>query len=239
LTATLALAFAAGFLSILSPCVLPLLPIVFGTAASRARLGPLALGLGVTLSFVLVGLFVATVGFGIGLDGDFFRLVAAVIMVLVGVALAIPIVSARLAAAGGPLSAWADRRIGALSGEGLAGQFAVGLLLGAVWSPCVGPTLGAASVLAAQGKSLEQVGLTMLAFGVGAAVPLVAVGMASRQALIRARGALLGGGKIAKVALGASLILIGALILSGVDKHVETALVDASPTWLTALTTRF
>jgi cytochrome c-type biogenesis protein len=239
LTTTLALAFAAGLLSILSPCVLPLLPIVFGTAASRARLGPLALGLGVTLSFVLVGLFVATIGFGIGLDGDFFRWVAAVFMVLVGVALAVPALSARLAAAGGPLSDWADRRIGALSGEGVGGQFTMGLLLGAVWSPCVGPTLGAASVLAAQGKSLGQVALTMLVFGIGAAIPLVAVGALSRQALMRARGALLGGGKIAKIALGVSLVLIGALILSGADKRVETALVDSSPAWLTALTTRF
>jgi len=236
---TLALAFAAGLLSILSPCVLPILPIVFGTAAGRARFGPLALGLGVTASFVAVGLFVATIGFGIGLDGDFFRLVAAVFMVLVGVALAAPALSVRLAAAGGPLSDWADRRIGALSGEGIAGQFTVGALLGAVWSPCVGPTLGAASVLAAQGKSLGQVGLTMLVFGFGAAIPLAAVGALSRQALMRARGALLGGGKVAKIALGVSLALIGALILSGIDKYVETALVDSSPAWLTALTTRF
>ena len=237
--ATLALSFAAGLLSILSPCVLPLLPIVFGTAANRARFGPVALGLGVTASFVAVGLFVATIGYGIGLDGDFFQRLAAVFMVLVGVVLAIPALSVRLAAAGGPLSDWADRRIGALSGEGVGGQFAVGLLLGAVWSPCVGPTLGAASVLAAQGRSLGQVALTMLVFGVGAAIPLVAVGTLSRAALARAHGALLGGGKLAKIALGVSLASIGALILSGADKHLETLLVDASPAWLTALTTRF
>ena len=70
---------------------------------------------------------------------------------------------------------------------GLGGQFAVGLLLGAVWSPCVGPTLGAASLLAAQGRDLGQVALTMFVFGLGAALPLLALGLASREVMMRWR----------------------------------------------------
>ena len=61
-----------------------------------------------------------------------------------------------------------DRRFGGRAGAGLPGQFGLGLLLGAIWSPCVGPTLGAASVLAAKGENLGQVALTMLVFGIGA-----------------------------------------------------------------------
>ena len=148
---TLGLALLAGLLSVLSPCVLPLLPIVLGAAASERRAGPLALAAGVALSFVAIGLFVATIGFAIGLDGEKFRTAAAVLMIGVGVVLAAPNLQARLAAAGGPISNWADQRINAIQSRGLAGQFGIGLLLGAVWSPCVGPTLGAASVLAAQG----------------------------------------------------------------------------------------
>lgn len=75
------LAFVAGLLSILSPCVLPLLPIVFGTAASEHRSGPIALAGGVALSFVVIGLFVATVGFSLGLDGNLFRTAAAILMI--------------------------------------------------------------------------------------------------------------------------------------------------------------
>ena len=126
-----------------------------------------------------------------------------------------------------------------MSTGGLAGQFALGLLLGVVWSPCVGPTLGAASVLAAQGKDLGQVALTMIAFGIGAAAPLVVLGMFSREALMHWRERLMKAGKTGKVALGALLLLFGVLILSGLDKTLETALVDASPAWLTQLTTRF
>jgi len=70
---TLGLAFLAGILSILSPCVLPLLPIVLGTAQAEHRLGPVALAAGLAVSFTAIGLFVATIGFAIGLDTDVFR----------------------------------------------------------------------------------------------------------------------------------------------------------------------
>lgn len=235
----LGLAFFAGVLSILSPCVLPLLPIVLGTAASEHRLGPALLAGGVALSFVAIGLFVATIGFGIGLDGSAFRLVAAALMILFGAVLAAPELSARAAAAGGPLSDKVNAAFGGFSPSGLKGQFAVGLLLGAVWSPCVGPTLGAASVLAARGENLSEVALTMGAFGLGAAAPLLALGLVSRQAMARWRDRLLFAGKRAKQALGVFLIAIGLLIASGYDKTLEAELVAASPDWLTALTTKF
>jgi len=146
---------------------------------------------------------------------------------------------ARLAAAGGPVSNWADRRFGGFASSGLAGQFALGLLLGAVWSPCVGPTLGAASLLASQGKDLLQVALTMTVFGLGAAVPLILLGLLSRVTLMRARDRLMSAGKLGKALLGAAFIVIGVAIVSGADKRVEAALVDASPAWLTELTTSF
>jgi cytochrome c-type biogenesis protein len=145
----------------------------------------------------------------------------------------------RLAAAGGPVTAWADERINALPSRGLLGQFGVGLLLGTAWSPCVGPTLGAASVLAAKGSSLARVALTMLAFGIGAAAPLIALGLASRQALTRWRGRLLVASKRAKTALGLLMVAFGLMIVTGADRAVETALLDRSPQWLTDLTTRF
>jgi len=237
--ATSGLAFLAGLLSILSPCVLPLLPIVLGAAASEHRFGPALLALGVSISFVAIGLFVATIGFGVGLDGGVFRAVAAVLMILVGLVLAVPALQIRVAALAGPLADKIDSAFGGGPGNGLWGQFGVGALLGAVWSPCVGPTLGAASVVAARGENLGQVALTMGVFGVGAALPLLVLGMASRGLMTRWRGRLLEFGKAAKMALGAFLTATGVLILSGYDKALETALIAASPEWLTALTTRF
>ncbi len=236
---TLGLAFLAGVLTILSPCVLPLVPLALGAAASEHRLGPAALAAGLTLSFVAIGLFVATIGFSIGLDADVFRAVAATLMIAVGAVLLLPAAQARFATAAGPVGTWAGERLDAVSRAGLGGQLVVGLLLGAVWSPCVGPTLGAASVLAAQGKDLGVVAATMVAFGVGAATPLLLLGVLSREALMRWRSRMMAGGRMAKMALGALFVVIGVAVLAGIDKKVEAGLVDASPAWLTNLTTRF
>jgi cytochrome c-type biogenesis protein len=236
---TLGLAFLAGVLSVLSPCVLPLLPIVFGTAQSEHRLGPVALAAGLAISFTVIGLFVATVGYAIGLDTDVFRWISAVLLIAVGAVLLVPYLQAQFAVAAGPVGNWVDDRFGGFTATSLWGQFGLGLLLGAVWAPCVGPTLGAASLLAAKGEDLGQVGVTMFAFGIGAAVPLMVLGFASREAMQRWRGRLAEAGKGGKMLLGALLVAVGLLVATGADKTLEAFLVDASPQWLTNLTTRY
>lgn len=238
-TGALGLALLAGLLSVLSPCVIPLLPLVLGGAAARHRLGPLLLALGVALSFVTIGLFVATIGFSLGLDDSVFRGFAAALMIALGVVLVFPPLQERVAAAAGPFSDRLDNAFrGAPVFEAL-GPFGLGVTLGAVWSPCVGPTLGAASLLASRGENLREVALTMGAFGLGAAAPLLLLGLLSREVLSRWRGSLLGAGKRAKQTLGLLLVSLGGLIVFGLDKSVEAALVAASPEWLTQLTTRF
>jgi cytochrome c-type biogenesis protein len=116
------------------------------------------------------------------------------------------------------------------------GQAGLGVLLGAVWSPCVGPTLGAASLLASQGRDLATVAAAMLLFGLGASTPLLAIGATSRATIQRWRGALGGAGGWGKWLLGGGLLIAGALAVSGLDKAMETILVDLSPAWLTQLT---
>lgn len=238
-TSSFIFAFLAGVLSLLSPCVLPLLPVVLGTSVSEHRLGPAALAAGLALSFVAIGMFVATIGFGIGADASLFRMLAASLLAAAGLVLMVPRLQMAVAGAASPISGWADNRFGGFQTPGLSGQFALGLLLGAVWSPCVGPTLGAASVLASQGKDLAQVALVMASFGVGAALPLLLLGMLSRQTLLNWRGTLMSAGSAGKFVLGGILLAVGLAILTGLDKHIETALVDLSPGWLTNLTTRF
>ncbi|MEO6780314.1 MAG: cytochrome c biogenesis CcdA family protein [Bradyrhizobium sp.] len=237
--ATIGFALLAGIFSTLSPCVLPLVPLVLGAAVSENRFGPAALAGGLALSFTTVGLFVATVGFAAGIDAGVFRTAAAILMTGIGIVLIVPRFQSQFAVASGPVGNWAEQRLGGLSTTGISGQFAVGLLLGIVWAPCVGPTLGAASVMAARGENLGQVAATMLVFGVGAALPLLVLGMVSRETMLRMRGRLMAAGRSAKVAMGGVLIAMGLVILSGFDRSLETILVDASPAWLTSLTTRF
>jgi len=234
-----ALAFIAGLLSILSPCVLPIVPIALGSAAARGRSGPFALAAGVAISFVSIGLLLTTFGRWLGLDADHLRTVAAALVIALGAWLLIPALPTGLAIVASPIANWVDRFVPDSRSGSLGAQFATGLLLGALWSPCVGPTLGAASLLAAQGRDLTQVALVMLIFGLGASLPLLVLGMLSQNILQAWRGRLFAAGQGLKFVLGGALLLVGVMAITGIDKIVETELVNLSPWWLTDLTTRF
>jgi len=237
--ATFGLGYLAGVLSTLSPCVLPLVPILLATAVGAHRLGPYALALGLAVSFSIVGLFLATAGAALGVDSGSFRAVAAVVMIAFGVLLLSTRLQARFAGAASGLSAAGDRLLSRLRLEGAGGQFVVGLVLGVIWSPCVGPTLGAATTLASQGRDLAQIALLMVLFGLGAGTPLVLLGSLSRSAVTRWRGRLLAAGQGGKLLLGVLMLAIGIAILGGWDKRFEAWAVDVSPAWLTNLTTRY
>jgi cytochrome c-type biogenesis protein len=235
--ATLLFAFAAGGLSTLSPCVLPLLPAILMGAVSQHRMGPAALAAGLAISFAAISHFVATIGYGLGLTGDHFRNVGGSLIAALGVVLLVPAAQIRWAIASGPIQNWTEMRFGRLSTDGLRGQFALGLLLGAVWAPCVGPTLGAASLMAARGENLDAVVVTTSAFALGAALPLLLLGLLSQNTWSRLTKRMAGTGAAGKLILGSILIVVGLLILTGMDKLVQTYLVSVSPYWLTALTT--
>jgi cytochrome c biogenesis protein CcdA len=160
-------------------------------------------------------------------------------LVVLGVVLLSAPLQERFAVATSGFGNGANSLIARIAPSGLSGQFLIGVILGAVWSPCVGPTLGAASVLASQGKNLLAVAAVMIAFGIGAAVPLVAIGTLSRETMKRWRGRMLTAGGTGKLALGGASLAIAALILTGADRLLEAVLVDVFPAWLTALTTRF
>jgi cytochrome c biogenesis protein CcdA len=121
----------------------------------------------------------------------------------------------------------------------VTGQFLLGLLLGAAWSPCVGPTLGTAVLLASQGKNLGHVAEVMALFGIGAALPLLALGFLSRELFMVWRGKMMHVSHHGKKVLGIIAIVFGVVMVSGVEKDLEAALVDASPQWLTDLTTKY
>ena len=231
--------FLAGLFSTLSPCVLPILPLILGAAVAVHRAAVLMLALGMAISFVVVGLFVATVGFAIGIDGDGLRWFSALLLGGFGLVLLISDLQTGFARAAAPLGNGANGLLARMTPTGIRGQFLLGLILGAAWTPCVGPTLGAASLLAAQGRDLAGVAAVMLAFGLGAAIPLLALGMLSREAMLRWRGRMMQVGRGGKLLVGGVAVAVALLIVTGLDRSVEVALVEASPDWLTTLTTRF
>lgn len=235
--ATYGIGFAAGSLSVLSPCVLPLVPILIGTAASAHRRGPLALAAGLTLSFAVIGVLLAGAGASLGLDQTVFRNISALMLLGFGVLLLSTGLQERFAVAASGASSVGQGMLARLTLDGLSGQFVLGLLLGVVWSPCVGPTLGSAITLASQGQQLGQVMLVMALFGLGAGLPLVVLGSLSGVAMLRMRGKLLAAGQQGKKVLGGVMLLLAIVVLTGLDKTFEAWVLDVAPAWLTQIGT--
>lgn len=237
--AGLALSYAAGVLSTLSPCVLPLLPIVLASAAQQHVMGPLALALGLAGSFAGMSLFAASFGLSLGIDASTLRAVAAILMLVVGFILLVPALQEALIQRMAPVTGWAGQVLQHLPSNGVGAQFLLGIVLGVVWSPCAGPTLGAAIGLAAQRETMLQAAIAMAIFGAGAATPVLALTYGSRQVVLSRRDRLRRVSAAAKPIMGIAIAAVGLSVLTGLDKVAETHLTDAMPDWLLNLTTRY
>lgn len=233
------LAYVAGLVTLLNPCVLPLLPIIIGTALQENIKAPLALALGLSLSFTLFGLLILMFGFSLGIDQDNIRTMGAVLLLLMGIILLIPKLQQSFARLMTPFATSGNQLLAKVSGSGLTGQFMVGVLLGLVWSPCVGPTLGVAIAAASQGENILQSLMTFFIFSTGVSTALIIFAYGSRATLNRRKGSFQAMAKWAKPFLGIMLILVSMMILSGFDKILESLMVDSAPHWLIQLTTSF
>ena len=233
------LALSAGLLSTLSPCVLPIVPILLGSAMNAHRRAPIALALGLAISYAAIGTALAWAGTAFELDSKLVRRIGAALLGLFALVILSSSLQERFAVATSGIGNAGNRWLSRLHLSGLYGQFVVGLVLGIIWSPCVGPTLGMAIVLASQGKHLAGSAAHMGLFSVGAALPIVILGYISRSAMMSVRGKLLQAGRAGKIALGIAMLTIAVATISGGDRQAETWLVAHSPGWLTNLTTRF
>lgn len=225
-------AYAAGLLTLINPCVLPVLPIVLASSLHRDRLAPVALAFGMGLSFVALGLGVTALGPALGFNTDQVSRGAALVMVAFGLVMVVPALSQRFATATAGFANRADGQIDQTSGSGLGGQVVSGALLGAVWSPCIGPTLGAAIALASTGESLGRAGAIMTAFAFGVATLILALAYGAKSALRRRQNLLRALADRSKPIMGVVFILVGTALWFGLHHVVEAWLIDTLPPWL-------
>lgn len=226
------LALLAGLLSLLSPCVLPMIPAVTASAMRASRSGVWFLAAGLALTFAIGGSLLTYLLLSAGLSPDIMRTFAAWFMLAMGLVLTVEWLSmqfsnllSRLTSrlpAGGQINE---------SSEHPAFQFMVGGSLGLVWLPCVGPTLGAAIALASTGQNMFMSFSVMLAFGLGTALPLVAIGYAAGVKLSKLRSS----GSFGRKLLGYALLLIALMIFTGFDKVMETWAIDYLPDWVSSI----
>ena len=229
------LAYGAGLLTLLNPCVLPLIPLIAAGAVSRHPLGPLALAAGMGASFVVAGMGAFWLARALGIAQSDIVIAAGVMMLLFGLVLVVKPAEAAFSRLAGAVAGGGTRLVSATEGKGLAGEAAAGALLGLAWSPCIGPTLGAAIGFAAQGENLGYAMIIMVGFAAGAATVVLGLAYGARAALSQRRELFSRIAPYAKPVLGAGLILVGLAIIFQLDRAAEAWALQVLPTWLTDL----
>lgn len=225
-------AYLAGLLTLINPCVLPVLPVVLAGSLQADRLGPLVLATGMSISFVVLGVLVTAFGYGIGLTPDRVASGGAILMILFGLMMLIPAARERFALATSGIASGADGALSGVDHSKLRGQFVGGLLLGALWSPCVGPTLGGAIALASQGEGLGQATLIMIGFALGVSTLILGIGYGARGLLQRNRATMMRVAQAAPKIMGIIFLLVGLMLFFKLHHYAEAYLLEIMPVWL-------
>jgi len=228
---TLVLAFVAGFVTVLSPCVLPLLPVILASAVQDGKWRPFGVLLGFVVSFAAITLLLATLVSSLGLHPDAMRVVSGVVLLVCGLFLAVP-----------QLSHWFEMRTGAVANlsarfpdhGGFWGGIVLGAGLGLAWTPCVGPIMASVITLALNQTITGGAVAVTLAYALGTAIPMGAVIFGGR-ALVRRVSFLQRHTTLIRIIFGSLLILAALLILTGFDRTIQTWLLIAFPEWESAL----
>lgn len=231
--------YLAGLLTLINPCVLPVLPIVLASAMQAGRYGPLAIAAGMCLSFVSLGMLIATFGHTIGLTDQLMSRIGAVMMMIFGLVLLVPKLNAAFSSATASFSSNADQSLSGMPVTSIKTHFVGGLLLGAIWSPCVGPTLGGAISMASQGQNLGRAFLIMLSFGLGISTVIIALGYGTQEAIKRRQHNMGGLAKRAKPIMGFIFLLVGAMIFFKLHHVIEGWLVSVLPDWFQDWSTNY
>lgn len=225
-------AFLAGLVTILSPCILPLLPIVLSSGVTGGKSKPLGVVSGFVLSFSFFTLFLATIVQLTNLSADALRNLAAIIILVFGLVLVVPalqlkweLLAARMVGRGG-------KKIG---GNGFWGGMAVGVSLGLVWAPCVGPILASVITLAAVGKVGLATILIVLAYSMGTAVPMLAIVLGSRKLIAQLPQLRQ---KLPKIQQGFGVLMVATalMIYFGWDRRFQGWVLDKLPNYGSGLT---
>jgi cytochrome c-type biogenesis protein len=225
----LGLSLAAGSLTTLSPCVFPLLPLVLGGALQRNRFAPVAMGVGMIASFAAIGMVLGALGPALGIDADTVRTAGAAMLIAFALVMLVPALGERFTRWMLPIASTAHAASARLDGGSVVGALLLGGVLGLVWSPCSGPLLGSALTLVASQGGVARGGLVLGIFGLGAAVPLVAVAYASRSGFVRARDWVLARIEGVRYVFVLLLGALGVAILTGGDRWLEAHVLQWLP----------
>lgn len=231
----LAFAFLAGIVTILSPCILPILPIVLSSTIGGKDIGkkrPIGVVIGFILSFTFFTLFLSSIVKFSGIPADSLRFFSVVIIGLFGISFLLPQFQVLLEKLFSKLARFVPR---SNTKSGLWSGIVIGLSIGLLWTPCVGPILASVISLAITGTVTLDAFLITLAYALGTAIPMFAIMIGGRGLLQKVPWLLNNTGNIQKV-FGVVMILTALAIFNNYDRRFQTYILQTFPQYGVGLT---
>lgn len=232
---SLILVFLAGLVTILKPCCLPLVPVVMSGSGGH-RLRPLAIVSGLTVSFTTMGVLVSAFGASFGAYTDYLRSIAILFIIGMGAVLFDDDINMEFLKITGSITQSLRQNFGFLNRSSftgpestLAGGFFLGLSLGVLWIPCVGPILGAVLVYVASVGNIPFGALMLFIYSLGMSIPMLLIAYLGKKVTNRYRWFGRNGELLRKLS-GLVLIVIGIMLLFGIDKLIIKFLSPYFPT---------
>ncbi len=223
--------FLAGFATILAPCIWPLLPLVLSVSSTGGKRKPFGLTLGVMTSFSIFTLFVSYLERFLHIDPNVFRLIAVIIIGLLGLSLLFPSLGAKFEVwINNVLQPLQNRLQGNNQSQGFGGGYVAGFSIGLVWAPCAGPILATIATLAATQSVNFQVVLVTLAYAIGLGIPLFLVSLGGSFLFTRMRKFTKYTGRLQQV-FGVVMICVALLIYTNYDKTIQLKILEAFPSY--------
>lgn len=225
-------AFIGGIITVLSPCILPLLPIILSSTAGGGRKRPLGIVAGFILSFTFFTLFLSTIVQATGISANALRNTSVFILIIFGLTLIIPKVQAQIE----KLFVYFTRFTpNSQNKTGFSGGILIGASLGLLWTPCVGPILASVISLAISGEVTGSAFLITLAYSAGTAIPMFGIIVGGRTALTRVPWLVRNSGNIQK-AFGILMIITAIGIYQNVDRKFQSYILEKFPQYGTGIT---
>ena len=224
--------FLAGVVTILSPCILPVLPIVLSCSIGGGKRRPFGVVIGFVLSFTLFTLFLTTIVRAIGIPLDILRNISIFIILVFGISFLLPKFQLLLERLFTKLSSLTPNTSGK---SGFSGGLLIGISIGLLWTPCVGPILGSVISLALTGTVTGVALLITLSYSAGTAIPMLAIVYGGRSLLNRVPWLLRNTAKIQKI-FGVVMILTAIAIYFNIDRNFQAYILDKFPNYGVGLT---
>ncbi|MEP6986246.1 MAG: cytochrome c biogenesis protein DipZ [Chloroflexota bacterium] len=227
----LVVAFVAGIVTVLSPCILPVLPIVLGSSVNGGKSRPFGVVTGLIVSFSIFTLAATQIVTLLHLPASSLRLAAIVIILLLGLSLVIP-----------TFNQWFERLLSRLPGlastqkrSGFWGGILTGASLGLIWAPCAGPILAAVTTLAATQQVSAGTVAVIVAYAFGSGIPMLGIAYGGRALAQRSRSLVRYGGRVQQV-FGGLMIATAILMVFNLDVAFTVwATTSLAPSWTNTL----